>query len=206
MPLRHKKHFIFDMDGTLTVAVHDFDHMREQLGLPPDKAILESISARPAHEQAGLLERLYTLEIDYAKNARPQPGADTLLKALADRGYSLGILTRNSTELASITLAACNLLDYFQTDNILGREFGPPKPDPAGIEHLLKTWNAPRQDAVMIGDFKFDLLAGRAADVTTVHFDTNGDFSWPELTDLGVTRLEEIIEAISGQAGLGKHV
>ena len=39
------KHWIFDMDGTLTIGVHDFDMMRSELGLAPDQGILEAVQA-----------------------------------------------------------------------------------------------------------------------------------------------------------------
>jgi len=43
-PLAHCKHWIFDMDGTLTLAVHDFDEIRKSLGIVEGKPILEAIS------------------------------------------------------------------------------------------------------------------------------------------------------------------
>ncbi len=198
MPLRHKKHFIFDMDGTLTLAVHDFDAMRRRLGLPPNQPILESIGNRSAKEQAQLHERLNRLETGYAENAEQQPFADALLSYLAACGASLGILTRNSVPLAKITLASCGLLKYFKPENIIGRENIEPKPNPAGIAYLLQAWNAEKQDCVIIGDFMFDLKAGRAAGITTVHLATDGDFAWPELTDIAVTGLDEILLAAGG--------
>ncbi len=197
MPLRNKKHFIFDMDGTLTVAVHDFEYMRRELGLPADKAILESINAFPEDQQASLMQKLHDLEIDYAQNAEQQDGADALLACLRSLGHSLGILTRNSVELAHITLDACGLLKYFESAAILGRESTTPKPHPEGIYQLLGLWQADKKDTTMIGDFKFDLLAGRAAGVTTVHISTDKLFLWPESTDLACSHLDEIRAAVT---------
>ncbi len=198
MPLSRKKHFIFDMDGTLTVAVHDFARMRLELGLPAEKPILESIQDKPASQQRNLLRHLYELEVDYANQAQMQPKADELLAYLVEMNYSLGILTRNSAKLAEITLNACGLSSYFETKNIIGRENAKPKPDPEGIKILLQRWAADKAETVMIGDFFFDLSAGRAAGITTVHFDVSGEHRWPELMDLGVQRLDEIIDAVRG--------
>lgn len=177
MPLTDKTHYIFDMDGALTRAVHDFDLMRTQLDLPPGRPILESIAACPANEQDALHKKLHTIEVHYAQQAKPQTHADTLLKRLCDAGHSLGILTRNDRELAELTLATCGLLDYFDTDHILGRDCSPPKPSPHGIQALLQAWRADRQHAVIVGDYKFDLEAGRAAGVTTVHLAVTDDFA-----------------------------
>lgn len=192
MPLRDKKHFIFDMDGTLTVAVHDFEYMRRALGLPADKALLESIDAYPENQKNALMQKLYDLEIGYAEDAVQQEGAQALLSYLSQSGHSLGILTRNSVELAHITLHACGLLKYFKSDAILGRESTTPKPHPEGIYQLLELWQADKAETVMIGDFKFDLLAGRAAGVTTVHVSTNEQFLWPDDTDLACSHLDQI--------------
>ena len=40
--LEHHGHWLFDMDGTLTIAMHDFDAMRAELGLPVGVPILEA--------------------------------------------------------------------------------------------------------------------------------------------------------------------
>lgn len=199
MPLRNKKHFIFDMDGTLTVAVHDFEYMRNALGLPEGLPILESIDSYPEEQKIKLMHKLDTLEIGYAQAAVQQEGAEALLAYLSLAGHSLGILTRNSVELAYITLEACGLLKYFDKDAILGRDSSPPKPHPDGIVQLLDHWQADKTEAVMIGDFKFDLLAGRAAGVMTVHISTNSQFLWPDDTDFACDHLDQIRFA-AGQA------
>ena len=31
--MQHRRYWIFDLDGTLTVSAHDFEHMRRELGL-----------------------------------------------------------------------------------------------------------------------------------------------------------------------------
>ena len=46
------QHWIFDMDGTLTIGVHDFAMMRSELGLAPDAAILETVQAMPPEQAA----------------------------------------------------------------------------------------------------------------------------------------------------------
>lgn len=48
-----------------------------------------------------------------------------------------------------------------------------------------------------VGDYVYDLAAGRAAGVATVHVDV-GHGVWPELTDFRVTTLHDIREALVG--------
>ncbi|HAU81317.1 MAG TPA: HAD family hydrolase, partial [Stenotrophomonas sp.] len=40
------------MDGTLTVAVHDFQRIKRDLAIPPDDDILTHLAALPAEEAA----------------------------------------------------------------------------------------------------------------------------------------------------------
>ena len=41
--LKNLKLIVFDLDGTLTVAIHDFESIKRTLDLPTDKPILESL-------------------------------------------------------------------------------------------------------------------------------------------------------------------
>jgi hypothetical protein len=45
----------------------------------------------------------------------------------------------------------------------------------------------------MVGDYLYDLQAGRSAGALTVHVDATRSFRWPELADVGVGTLEELI-------------
>lgn len=192
MKLTHRNHWIFDMDGTLTVAMHDFEAIRATLGLPANRPILESIASLPEAQAAGLRHRLNEIELDLARRANAQTGAEDLLTELKKRGAKLGILTRNTRQNAYETLKACNLLGFFEDACILGRESAPPKPNPDGIYKLLDYWAAYPHDAVMVGDYHFDLEAGRRAGTTTVWLDTDGHGQWLDQADLRVQSLPEL--------------
>ena len=162
MELARRAHWIFDMDGTLTVAMHDFDAIRAELGMPVGRPILEELAKLPEREARGLFERLEAIELELARRGRAAAGALALLEALEARGARLGILTRNSFANARETLRACGLERFFADTCIVGRETAAPKPDPGGIHHLLDAWRAAPEQAVMVGDYRYDLLAGRA--------------------------------------------
>ena len=190
--MRRAGAWIFDMDGTLTRAVHDFDAIRVQLGLPAGRPILEALDALSEAEAAPKRAHLDALELDLARLAQPNPGARELLVGLRDRGLRLGVLTRNSRRNALVTLEAAGLLDCFLPEFVLGRDEAAPKPDPAGILHLLEAWAAPPETAMMVGDYRFDLEAGRAAGTATVHLDEAGAFAFGPLADLRVQTLTEL--------------
>lgn len=172
-------HWIFDLDNTLANSAIDFNAMRQQLGLPLGKGMLEEIDARPAPEAAVLRRRLAALEREYALRAQPLPGVHALLTSLVERSFRLGILTRNSHANALQTLAVCDLAQFFDSAHVLGRDEAAPKPDPDGIRKLLAAWGAGPATAVMVGDFRYDLEAGHRAEVATIYYDAAGQDLWP---------------------------
>ncbi len=187
------RHWVFDMDGTLTVAVHDFAAIREELGIPEGQPIVKTLNALPQEQAQPLRKRLQEIEADLAVQAQPAPGVQALLTSLKARGCRLGILTLNSKENAWLTLETLGLAQFFEPEAVLGRWcLANPKPHPDGIHHLLNHWNTDAQDAVMVGDFLWDLKTGRAAGLPTIHVDPSEAFPWPELTDLPVTSLEDL--------------
>jgi len=192
--LKHRAHWIFDLDGTLTVSAHDFEHIRRQLGLAPQTPILEALHAMPEDMAAPLWEQLNELEFYYAGQASIMQGASELLQKLHDRGSQLAILTRNTMPVVKQTLQACSLEHFFPIDHILDRDACIPKPSPDGIRRLLDFWQAAADDTVMVGDYLFDLEAGKGAGVVTIHLDTRGDVDWSEYTDIRVEGLGEIID------------
>jgi len=50
---------------------------------------------------------------------------------------------------------------------------------------------------VMVWDYLFDLQTGRNAGAGTVHVDRTRSFPWPEMTDIGVGTLGELLDMIS---------
>ena len=177
------RHWVFDMDGTLTIAVHDFAAIRRALDIPAQDDILEFLAGLPAHEAAARHAWLLAHERELAEAARPAPGAPALVRALHERGCRLGILTRNARPLALVTLEAIGPLDCFAADATLGRDEAPPKPQPHGLLQLAAGWAVAPGELAMVGDFVHDLSCARAAGARSVLVN-HADNPWPELTDL----------------------
>ena len=182
MTLKDIKHWVFDMDGTLTVAVHDFDFIREYLEIPAQADILTHLASLPADESAAKHAWLLEHERELALASTPAPGAVELVRELAERGVRLGILTRNAQELAHITLKAIGIAQYFEAHDVLGRDNAAHKPDPDGLLQLARAWAVEPSRMVMVGDYRFDLDCGRAAGSKTVLVNVPEN-PWPELTD-----------------------
>lgn len=196
--------WIFDLDGTLTLPVHDFAAIRRELGMTEtDPDILSFLASLPEPEAAARHARLIRIEYELAARTAAAPGAGRLLEQLLRRGARVGILTRNTREIALHTLGMIGLGHYFSHEAILGRDEAEPKPHPEGISLLLDAWGSDPDEAVMVGDYLFDLQVGRAAGAATIHVDRSGAFPWPELADLAVTTLEELAAGMTDRDAAG---
>ena len=182
MSLGEVRNWVFDMDGTLTVAVHDFAAIRVALDIPAEHDILTHLAALPAEEAAAKHAWLLEHERDLATASTAATGAVELVRELAGRGCRLGILTRNARELAHVTLEAIGLADCFPVEHILGRDEAAPKPSPDGLLKIAGAWGVAPSELVMVGDYRFDLDCGRAAGARTVLVNLP-DNPWPELAD-----------------------
>ncbi|MAG66424.1 HAD family hydrolase [Pseudomonas sp.] len=173
--------WVFDLDGTLTLAQHDFPAIRRELGVPADADILTYMATLPAADYTAMKAQLDAIELRLAAEVEPAPGAVELVRQLREQGRRLGILTRNLQVVARSTLSCLGILDCFAAEDVLGREDAAPKPSPNGIHQLLDRWQLSPDEVVMVGDFRFDLEAGRAAGSRTCLI--LPDNPWPELTD-----------------------
>ncbi|TWI58561.1 HAD superfamily hydrolase (TIGR01509 family)/HAD superfamily hydrolase (TIGR01549 family) [Pseudomonas duriflava] len=182
MKLNDYTHWVFDMDGTLTIAVHDFAAIRRALEIPATSDILHHLASLPEAERQAKHAWLLEHERELAVGAQPAPGAVELIERLRRQGCMLGILTRNAQELAYITLEAVGLGDCFDRSDVLGRDEAPPKPHPGGLRHFSDCWRVEPWEMVMVGDHRMDLECGRAAGTRTILVNSPTN-SWPELAD-----------------------
>ena len=187
---------MFDLDGTLTVAIHDFASIREALGVPQGGDILGHLDALPAAQAQVLRQRLVAIEEELAGRTEPADGALGLVGELFGRGVRMGVLTRNTRANALRTLERIGLSGFIAEGDVLGRDEALAKPDPDGILKLAHGWGTPPGALVMVGDYSFDLQTGRAAGAATIHVDPTRSFRWPELTDIAVGSLAELALAL----------
>jgi len=197
----NRRHWIFDLDGTLTVAIHDFAAIRRTLGVPDGRDILEHLAWLPEGEALSAERKLAEIEAELAERTEPAVGALQLVRTLNEKGAKLGVLTRNTRDNALNTLRRIGVLPYLAPEDVLGRDEAPAKPDPGGILKLARAWRIEPSAAVMVGDYAFDLKTGRAAGAATIHVDPSGAFRWPELADLSVHTLAELAAALPPAGG-----
>ena len=192
-PFLDRPGWIFDMDGTLTVPVHDFAALRAQLGVPGQADILGWVSGRPAAERARLLAEIDVWEAALADRSVAQADAVALVDALRRRGARLGVLTRNTRATALRTLQAAGWLDAFAPEDVIGRDEAAAKPAPDGLHHLGARWGLDPSSLVMVGDYVYDARAGRAAGAATVLVLRADDRGWEGEADVLLRDLSELV-------------
>ena len=155
---------IFDLDGTLAHSRLDFDAIRAEIGLQPGLPILEQLATAGPDERARAELIMRRHERAAIADATLTDGCADLLGHLAARAIPMGILTRNIREV--VETFARTFAFHFHA--IYTREDGPHKPAPDGVLALCEKLNAQPAETLTVGDYKYDVEAGRRAGCRTV--------------------------------------
>jgi hydrogenase expression/formation protein HypE len=162
---------LFDFDGTLTrPGALDFTAIRRAMGCPAGRPILEYLAALDDEAERRRAEVILDEhELAAARRSEPNDGAEDVVRALAERGLRLGILTRNSRASVREALARFPALREEAFAAIVCREDGGrPKPHPDGVHEAARRLGCSAADLVVVGDYIFDIEAGCRAGSHTV--------------------------------------
>lgn len=181
----------FDLDSTLTRPYLNFQRLRQQLGTTePD--LLQWLRQLPPAQQVRALRIIEEFERDGVENVAWNEGAPEVLQALRAVGLPLAIVTRNSRPSL---LAVCAKLGI-EVDVYVAREDAPPKPDPACLHHTAQRLHIPIAGLLMVGDFRHDIEAGRAAGAMTVLLTNGTTPPWSVEADAVIAHLPELLSYI----------
>jgi HAD superfamily hydrolase (TIGR01509 family) len=193
---------LFDFDETLTApGAIDFGLIRRRVGCPDDRPILEFI-AEMADPQARrtALAAVHDVEIAAAARARPNDGAEELVCWLRERGLPLAIQTRNSRASVDRALANFPSVSAADFEVIITRDDDvAPKPHPDGVLAAAEYMGVSPRQMLVVGDYVFEIEAGKRAGAVTVLLDSGDSMAPPDLPDFTVTSLAEVRRII----GLG---
>jgi len=183
---------IFDMDGTLTIPTIDFKAVRRELGVVEGVDLIEAQRGLDPGERARFWAVIERHELAACGNPTFQAGVRDALRRFEDAGVRLAVMTRNSRKSADAVLSRIGV----RFDPILTREFEPVKPAPEPAHHILRTWGVAAKEVLVVGDYRDDLLCGRAAGCATCFFHNDGATSYADLADHVVSSFGELSKVV----------
>lgn len=177
---------IFDLDGTLidnrhairenaNFALRTYGYPEAEsslidstIGLPIEECFIRAVPGIGI-ERAKELAQTYRER--YSKTGHLGvtllQGVPGVLAELRDKGIKLAVATTKINAQVEPLLAKIGLSEYF--DLILGRTEGLKiKPDPAMLNHIMKTLKVGKDRSAMIGDTDVDILAGKNAGIFSI--------------------------------------
>ena len=118
------------------------------------------------------------------------------MQALAENDIKIGILTRNTKSNAKAVAEKHSL--FF--DVVVGREDGPLKPDAFGVLKICETFGIGPGQALVVGDYLFDLLCAKAAGASAVLFAIHKNSSqFAQYADFTINSLVQVLEIIENK-------
>ncbi|MFQ5927563.1 MAG: HAD-IA family hydrolase [Terriglobia bacterium] len=184
--LRDLRLFIFDLDGTLIDSKLDLalavNATRHHLNLPPLPH--EQIYGYVGHGAPTLIRRALGPEFDDAvveaafrffldyyrahmlDHTLAYPGVREALDELAANQRLLAVLTNKPVRFSSEILQGLGLASYFRSI-YGGNSFERKKPDPMGVEVILRETSTAARQTLLVGDSEVDVLTGRNAGTWT---------------------------------------
>ena len=187
----HLKAVLFDFDGTLSrPGTLDFRVIKEELGCPVEKPVLEFIGEMPdAADRRWSMEKLHAFERVGAEQSTPNPGAEDCVHWIRRQGLLVGIITRNSRSAVRRSLENFARLSEADFDVVVTRDDpAAPKPSPEGIRYAAERLGVKPAEAAVVGDFIFDVEAGMRAGAVSI-FLSNGDDAETIEADFTIPRL-----------------
>ena len=191
MKVKRVDNVIFDMDGTLTYLNLPFDEIRKALRIK-ERFILESILKLKGRKREEKFKILKRFEIEAARTAKINDGVVDVMDFLEKKGITKGVVTRNCLESVKIFSKRFGItFDY-----IVSRESTLPKPSPLPMVRAILEANSTPDKSISVGDFKFDLIAGKLARTRTVLLITERNRSmiseFVDLTDYTIANLRQL--------------
>lgn len=186
---------VCDFDGTITSPGSiDFQSIRMAIGCPDGRPMLEYVATLPPEQQSEAKRRMDEFEMLAAEKAQPAAGLSWFLEFLRGRNVPIGVLTRNTRAAVDRSILAMDEIDESCFSCIVTRDDTPAvKPAPDGVYFVANALGVEPSRALVIGDYVFDIEAGRSAGATTCFVDNTAHrkFEAPQ-ADIVVSSLHSL--------------
>jgi len=184
---------LFDMDGTLTRPMLDFPAIKEEMGIG-NRPILEAMAEMEPTRRRQAQDILLRHEDRAAAESDLNPGCMELMQWVQQRRISVALITRNSRRSVDVVLERHGL----KIDVLITRDDGMFKPDPRPLLVACQRLGVQTDQAWMIGDGRYDVEAGLAADMKTVWISHDRQRDFPAEPWREVRALTGLLNVLSG--------
>lgn len=174
---------IFDLDGTIAdtipITIYSLKEVTKELTGktlsdeeilkefgPIDTQIIKNLFT---NDKQDMCEEVYIKHFTehFDKIVKPIDGMKELISYIKSKGIKLGIFTGRSLRATHIILEKLGILNLFDAV-IAGDSTKKPKPDPEGINIVLKELGVKNANSIYAGDFDVDIQASRNAGTMSV--------------------------------------
>ena len=176
---------LFDLDGTLTdsmegvirsaqymqekmgLEVWDFDDLRFMVGPPLIESFTKELAMPFAEAEKGIevfRERYSTIGLFENKVF---PGIVEMLETLQAKGKRMAVATSKKEDLAVRILEHFDIAKYMEVIGGDMREAGRDNKAKV-IDYVLETMQAKKDDVIMVGDRKFDIVGAHAIGIPCI--------------------------------------
>jgi HAD superfamily hydrolase (TIGR01509 family) len=115
-----------------------------------------------------------------------------VIEELTRRGVKTALLTRNSAESVQTVLERFGL----RFDVWMSREDAEPKPSPEPVLRIARRLGLAPEELIVVGDYVFDVQAGRAAGARTAFVRRRSDLPPPPEADVVIESLHELLDVL----------
>lgn len=190
---------VFDFDGTIVdsmqmvfSALNDALKSRslptieiELLGRMAGLPVIDIISSKAHITESAAKEiekdvfEAYTAFC--SEHCKLLPNVECTLKTLKAKQIKLGLFTTTPSKPLKAVAKKFSLNDYF--DIMIAKEDAKNKPNPEGLNKIIKEFGIKKDECLYVGDSPIDILTGKAAGIKTIAVAT------------GIATIEQLKEA-----------
>ncbi|MEK6875826.1 MAG: HAD family hydrolase [Nanoarchaeota archaeon] len=207
MLMPNKKHelkaILFDMDGVILdsfeASCKIFNELRRKCKLSAmsredyRKSVwggffADNVKKYLKTNDAAVIEIYHKkLILRYKNEVRLMPGAEKVLKAIKEKNIKIGLVTNTLRGQTEDKLRHYGINNYFDAI-VTGSDVERVKPYPDPVLKLCSRLEAMPEEAILVGDTKFDYKAGKAAGCMVVGLNADGD--------LVISKLDELLQLL----------
>jgi len=173
--MKHIRGVIFDLDGTLVTSSLDFMAIKQEICCPADEDVLSFLKSLPEKQQSAALDVIHRHELLDAQGSDWMPGARAFVDKCVADDIPMAIVTRNSFQSSRVKIER----NAIPIERLITRENSKPKPDPTALLQIASDFGLPPHAILMVGDYRYDLEAGRNAKMPSclIHYTTLPDYA-----------------------------